>query len=178
MFSTGGIPDDVKEAIKREFDKTDFGMGPKVGDPTGNGQNDNTAVAAYACRKLCDEDLGTGTKKPGWTDKWFGGVIGYWTNSDWMQQQLIRQEVLDQKLMVSEYLLAERKSRIILSPRDALSAMNTRMALVQAAKHMGLDAMTTNKVIEGTLLAAMSVGDDENIARIYRDWETDRKSVV
>nr|WRQ65720.1 hypothetical protein [Tolivirales sp.] len=170
VFSTGGIPDDVKEAIKREFDKTDFGMGPKTGDPTGNGQNDNTAVAAYACRKLNDEDLGSGSQKPGWSDKWFGGVIGYWANSDWVQQQLIRQEVLDQKLMVSEYLLAECKSRIILSPRNALSAMNTRMALVQAAKHMGLDAVTTNKVIEGTLLAAMSVGDDENVARKWLEY--------
>ena len=48
--------------------------------------------------------------------------------------------------------------------------MNTRMALVQAAKHMGLDAVTTNKVIEGTLLAAMSVGDDENIARKWLEY--------
>ena len=44
VFSTGGIPNDVKEAIKREFDKTDFGMGPKAGDPTGSGQNDNTPI--------------------------------------------------------------------------------------------------------------------------------------
>lgn len=158
------------EEVRAIMAGTDFGDGPSGLSPKDAEHNDDPAVNAFTNRPLTNEDLGSGTYTPGFFDRWFGGVIGYWAGSNWSKQQLARAETLGAGLLVSDFLLAECKAKIFLSQRNGISAVNTRMALYQSAKAMKLNPEVTEKLVAGTMLSALSVHDKEQTTTSWLEY--------